>query len=134
MSEKSFQSYFMKTVDHGYRTSLVNGGGFPDILVISGEKHFLVELKMLHIGVTGNRKLKSLFKPSQIPWYFKYLKKGGSNICVAFKLDKKYGLLKVCEDFCRNYDTIKYLDIKNNWEYNYSEYDTLKELINVNFS
>lgn len=132
MSEKSFQSYVMKLMPHAYRTSLVNGSGFPDMLAIKGKIHFLIELKMLHIGVTGNKKLKSLFKQSQIPWYFQYLKEGGESLYVMFKLEDKYGLLHVDEEFCRNINTIKYLDLK--MKYRYSEYKTLKELIHVHFS
>ena len=134
MSEKSFQNYLMKLLPHGYRTSLVNGGGFPDILAIKRNKHFFIELKVMKLGVTGNKKLKSLFKPSQNPWYFQYLKKGGDSLYVMFQLENTYGLLKVNETFCRNINTVKYLDLIDGPDYDYTEYSKLKELVDVNFS
>ena len=124
----------MKIMPHAYRTSLVNGGGFPDILAIRNREHFFIELKMLLLGVTGNKKLKGLFKPSQVPWYFQYLKKGGESLYVMFKLHKTYGLLKVNEDFCRDIGILNYLDMKDGYKYQYKEYSTLKELIDANFS
>ena len=131
-NEKSFQTYFMKILPHGYRTSLVNGSGFPDILAIRREEHFLIELKMLHIGVSGNKKLKGLFQPTQIPWYYRYLKEGGTRLYVMFRLEDNYGLLHVSKEFCKNINTLKYLDMVKDWA-NYTEYKSLKELVDENF-
>ena len=130
-TEKSFQSYFMKKVPHGYRTALIQGGGFPDCLLIHGKEHSLVELKILTIGPSGNKKLWSLFKPSQIPWYLGYLKNGGQRLYVLFKLTDKYGILKVDKEFCLNATTVKYSDICQS--YDYKEYKHLTELINEHF-
>ena len=131
-SEKSFQSYVMKILPHAYRTSLVNGSGFPDILAIRDKEHFLIELKMLHIGPSGNKKLKGIFQPTQIPWYYRYLKEGGTRLYVMFRLEDNYGLLHVSKEFCRNISTYKYLDMYVSSRY--KEYKTLKELVDENFS
>lgn len=129
-SEKSFQAYFMKQVPHGYRTSLTTGGGFPDVLLIHADQHSLVELKILPIGPSGDRKLKSLFKKTQPPWYLNYLHKGGTQLYILFKLEKKYGLLHVDPLFVRVIDEVRYSNLP---EYDYMEYDNLKELISDHF-
>ena len=127
-SEKSFQAYFMKTVPHGYRTSLVNGSGFPDLIMFHGPNNYsLIELKMLLVGPSGNKKLKSLFKQSQGPWYYNYLSKGGDRLFVCFQLNKGYGLLKVTKAFVHALDHIKYQEMKE--MDTYREFSTLKELI-----
>lgn len=131
MSEKSFQAYFMKSVPHGYRISLTTGGGFPDVLLIHGERHSLVELKVLELGKRGDRKLKGLFKPTQRPWYAGYLAKGGTRLFVVFRLEKSYGCLYVDRDFLSVFDTVKYSDLSSHI---YFEYSTLKELIHAEFS
>jgi hypothetical protein len=135
-SEKSFQSYFMKTVEHGYRTSVVGSAGFPDVLLIHGAWHSLVELKYMQIGPSGDKKLKGLFKPSQPPWYMNYLVKGGERLYVAFKIDfsdgvHSYGLLRVCMDFIRELNDLWHSELFN---YNYTEYATLTELIKEHFT
>ena len=133
MSEKNFMNYFMKTVEHGYRTSLIAGGGFPDCLLIHGERHSLVELKLLEIGPSGDRKLKGLFKQSQPPWYMNYLAKGGYRLFVVFKTipwgkPNCYGLLHVSREFVRDIDTVKYSDLER---YYYKESPRLTDLLLV---
>jgi hypothetical protein len=129
-NEKAFQSYFMKVVDHGYRTALLTGGGFPDVLLIHGDRHSLVELKVLEIGPSGNRKIKGLFKPTQPPWYLDYLYKGGTRLFVVTKVtqdgNSRYGLLPVTKSFCLSLGALKYSHLK---DYGYKEYKTLKELV-----
>ena len=133
MSEKTFQNYFMKILPHGYRTSLVNGGGFPDALLIRREEHFLVELKLLNIGPSGNKLLRGLYKPSQLPWHLEYLNKGGLRIYTMFKLEGKYGIIHEDMQYVKDVVAgLKYLDMKNCQLY--SEYKSLKELISVYFS
>lgn len=130
-SEKQFQSYFMKNMPHGYRTSLISGGGFPDVLAIQGERHALIELKLLEVGPSGNKKVATVFKPTQRPWYAEYLHKGGRRLFVVFKLNEGYGVLHVDTDFIRDFDTVTYKDL---WKYRYAEYKVLGELINEYFS
>ena len=125
-SEKSFQAYFMKVVEHGYRTSVLGSAGFPDCLLIHGDRHSLVELKLLEVGPSGNKKLKGLFKPSQPPWYMNYIAKGGTRLFVVFKLNKGYSLLHVNIRFVRNLDELNYSDLPCFW---YTEYQNLKDLI-----
>ena len=128
MSEKSFQSYFMKLAKHAYRTSLTTGSGFPDVIVVhENDTVSFVELKMLLVGPSGDKRLKSLFKPSQPPWYRNFIFKGGRKVFVAFKLNNGYGLLRVTVEFIANIDTIKYSQMKKMGTY--SEYTTLKELL-----
>jgi hypothetical protein len=112
-SEKSFQAYFMKSVPHGYRTALISGSGFPDCLLIHGDRHSLVELKILPIGPSGDKKLKGLFKPTQPPWYIDYLHSGGKRLYVVFKLESTYGILHVDKSFVLNIDKVKYSDLKD---------------------
>jgi hypothetical protein len=131
MSEKGFQSYFMKTIPHGYRTALISGGGFPDALLIHGSLHSLVELKLLELGKKGDKKLKGLFKPTQPPWYANYLSKGGSRLFVVFQVGKRYGILHVGMAFVRELDDLYYSDLKR---FHYTEHDTLKGLIDDYFS
>lgn len=131
MSEKAFQSYFMKIVPHGYRTALISGGGFPDALLIHSDRHSLVELKVLELGQRGNKKLGGLFKPTQPPWYAAYLSKGGTRLFVVLQVGKRYGILHVDMDFVRALDTLFYSDLPN---YRYTEYETLKGLIDDCFS
>jgi hypothetical protein len=130
-SEKSFQSYFLRNVPHAYRTALATGGGFPDVLVIQGERHSLVELKILEIGPSGDKKLGGLFKKTQPPWYWQYLSDGGERLFVLFRLAERHGLLHVDIPFLRALDTIKYTDLGM---HRYTEYDNLKDLIHANFS
>lgn len=131
MSEKSLQQYFMKTIPHGYRTSLTTGGGFPDVLLIHGDRHSLVELKVIELGKRGDKKLKGLFKPTQPPWYANYLVKGGTRLFVVFQIGKRYGILHVGMLFVRELDDLMYSDLKR---FHYTEHNILKELIDVHFS
>lgn len=133
-SEKNFQSYVLKQVPHGYRTALTTGGGFPDCLLIHGDRHSLVELKILDIGPSGNKKLSGLFKKTQPPWYWGYLSKGGTRLYVVFRIGghhDAYGLLHVNHDFLRRLSDLKYLDLGRP---HYREYSNLKELISDNFA
>lgn len=131
-SEKNFQAYFVGQVPHCYRTALTTGGGFPDCLVVQGEKHSLVELKILEIGPSGNKKLKGLFKKAQPPWYWQYLSNGGKRLFVVFRLNDGYGVLRVDHVFLRALDTLTYKDMQENcW---YFEYSNLKDLIHEHFS
>ena len=130
-SEKSFQQYFMKTIPHGYRISLIQGGGFPDCLLIHGDRHSLVELKLLEIGPSGDKKLKGLFKQSQPPWYLNYLAKGGTRLFVVFKIVFSdtvcsYGVLHVQTRFIRDLDDIRYREL---FDHDYVERATVKEVI-----
>lgn len=130
-SEANFQSYFLSQVRHGYRTALITGGGFPDCLLIHGGLHSFVELKLLPIGPSGDRKLRSLFKKTQPPWYAEYLAKGGECLYVLFRLEKGYGLLHVTMEFVRAIEVVRYRELSE--RYKYTEYDTLKELISDHF-
>jgi len=130
MSEKSFQSYFMRTIRHGYRISLTTGGGFPDVLLIHGSLHSLVELKVLELGKQGDKKLSGLFKPTQPPWYMDYLSKGGQRLYVVLKLESGYGVIMVTMDFVRQLDLLYYSDLP---KFLYTEHKTLKELVDVYF-
>lgn len=127
MSETSYQAYFLKAAQHAYRTALVTGSGFPDVIVLHGEDRYsLVELKLLSIGPSGNRKLKSLFKKSQPPWYAEYLARGADRLFVVFRLKDVHGLLHVDMDFVRNIENIRYGDLPR---YRYREYPTVSELL-----
>ena len=128
MSEKSFQNYFMKIAPHAYRTSLTSGSGFPDLIMIhENDTVSLVELKLLQVGPSGDKKLKSLFKVSQTPWYRNFIFKGGRRVFVAFKLNSGYGLLRVTVEFIANWGTIKYSQMKQMGCYD--EFDNLRSLI-----
>ena len=121
-TEKNFQAYFMTQVPHGYRTSLISGGGFPDSLLIHGNQHSFVELKVLYVGKSGDKKLKSSFKPTQPPWYAEYLTKGGKRLFVLFRLNEGYGLLHVDMGFVRAIPEVTY---KGLGAFQYTEYETL---------
>ena len=131
-SEKNFQAYFMTQVCHGYRTALISGGGFPDCLLIRGTDHSFVELKLLPIGPSGDRKLRSVFKKTQPPWYAEYLAKGGCRLFILFRLEKGYGLLRVTKEFVRAIEVVRYSELKERYEY--AEYTNLKDLIRDRFS
>ena len=130
-SETSFKAYFMKIVEHGYRTALVTGSGFPDCLLINRDQHSFVELKKLEVGPSGDKKLKGLFKKTQPPWYMNYLVRGGTRLFILFKLNSGYSILHVNMDFVRNLDTVKYSDLPG---YYYAEYASLKNLIKEYFT
>lgn len=101
------------------------------MLVVNQDKHYLVELKFLTLGVKGDKKLFGIFKRTQPPWYMDYLVKGGTNLFVLFQVENRYGLLHVDKGFIRDFPTVKYSDLK---KYAYTEYPTLKGLIDDNFS
>lgn len=130
-SEKNFQVYFLKQAPHGYRIALTTGGGFPDVLLIHGDRHSLVELKVLEIGPSGNKKIGGLFKKTQPPWYWQYLSKGGTRLFVVFRLVNGCGLLHVDHGFLRALDTLTYQDL---WNHGYTEHGNLQELIHEHFS
>ncbi len=130
-SETNFQAYFLKQVRHGYRTALISGGGFPDCLLIHEDLHSFVELKLLPIGPSGDRKLRPLFKDTQPPWYMEYLAKNGERLYVLFRLEKKYGLLHVTKEFVRAIEVVRYRELSERYEY--EEFKTLKELISDHF-
>lgn len=135
MSEQAFQNYFLSIVEHGYRIAQINGGGFPDILLIHNSLHSFVELKELTLGPSGDKKLKGLFKKSQPPWYANYISKYGERLFVVFKIvtsegQKKYGVLRVYWKFVTEIPNVRYSDLK---DYDYREFDTLKELTNYEF-
>lgn len=131
--EKSWQPYFLKLCSHGYRTALATGSGFPDTLLIDGEKHFFVELKNLEIGASGDRYIHTVYKPSQPPWHMEYLYKGGKSLYTLFKLNQGYGVVKECKDYVRALASkkLKYSDLPN---FQYREYRVLKDLIKHEFS
>ena len=137
-AESRFQSYFLKLVPHGYRTALITGSGFPDCLVVQGDTTNFVEVKILDIGPSGDRAIRTVFKKSQPPWYAEYLHKGGDQLFVLFKLPKGYGLLHVNKAFIDDLPTLKYSQLKEgslSGKYRYSQiYKTLKELIDDQFS
>ena len=135
-TEASFQSYFLKAVPHGYRTALTTGGGFPDVLLIHGDRHSLVELKILNIGPSGNKKIAPLFKRTQPPWYWNYLSKGGTRLFVLIRLGGThdgYGLIHIGEDFLRALDTITYRDLRSGF-FKYEESAHLRRLLDGHFS
>lgn len=126
-SEKSFQSYFMKCLPHGYRTALTNGGGFPDCLLIHGDFHFLVELKTLKLGKRGDKVLRGLYTPTQMPWHLNYFLKGGKSLYTLFKLEDCYGLIREDEAYCRAVlDGLKYSGLK---DFDYKEFKVLRHVI-----
>lgn len=130
--EKSFQNYFMKIVPHGYRTALSTGGGFPDTLLIKGESHFLVELKVLTLGKRGDRMLRGLYTPLQPPWHMNYLYKGGKSVYTLFKMDGKYSIVHETQEYLvALLNGLKYSGLK---DFRYREYATLKELIREEFN
>jgi hypothetical protein len=131
--EKKFQDYFMRTINHGYRTALANGTGFPDCLLIDGAEHYFVELKMLDIGPSGDKMLRGSYTKLQPPWHTEYLAKGGERLYSVFKLKNSYGIVHETMSYIKAVVAgLKYLDMKEN--YFYYEYRTLKELVDVHFS
>lgn len=128
--EASFQKYFIPLVPHAYRTGI--GNGFVDCLVVQGSITNYVELKVLKVGPSGNKAVRTAFKKTQPPWYAKYLAKGGNRLFVVFKLNKGYGIIHVDMSFVRLLPKLTYLEMKD-W-YTYREYKVLKELISDNFS
>lgn len=127
--EKNFQTYFMKVADHCRRSSTAPGE--PDTQVIRGLRTYRVELKILQVGSSGDKKIKPVFKPTQSPWYIDFICKGGLGLYVLFRLNKGYGILKVDKRFCLNINNLYYSDlIKSEL---YREYDNLKELISETF-
>lgn len=132
--EKSFQSYFLSK-SNAYRTSLTNGSGFPDCIACckDGLRVNFVELKVLRVGVSGDKKLRGLFEDTQIPWYAEHvIKKGCKNLYVLFSLNKGYGLLKVNKHFIMDINDLYYSVIKRaSNTYQYKEYKFLKEVIRI---
>ena len=136
-NEKSFQNYFMKIAKpmNYHRTSLTNGGGYPDITGFHGSKHSLVELKDLVLGKKGERKLRQYFEDSQPPWYIEYFRRGGKRLFVAFRIrnseesSKWYGLLQMTPDLVKRLaaNELRYSDIMNH--YQYREYRQCTEMI-----
>lgn len=126
-SESKFQAYFLSLVPHGYRTALVTGSGFPDCLVVNRSITNYVELKILEIGRSGDKSIRTVFKPTQAPWYADYLSKGGDRLFIVFRLNKGYGLLHVDKTFVDELSTLKYSEMKR--YRNYMERKTLKEII-----
>lgn len=124
-AEKEFQRYFMKKAGHVHRAS--TEAGEPDTQIVDGLKTYRIELKIMKVGVSGNMKIKPLFKPSQIPWYLDFISKGGKGLYVAFRLNKGYGLLEVTKDFCTHLNDIYYKHLKEH--YSYTEFKTLDELL-----
>ena len=129
--EKRFQNYFMRLVN-GYRTALSTGGGFPDSFLVDGERHFLVELKVLKIGPSGDKMLRGCYTKYQMPWHLDYLVgKKGKGLYTVFKLDGKYGIIHESEEYCLAVlDGLKYLGLK---DFDYREYDKLTDLITKEF-
>lgn len=136
-NEKSFQNYWMKIgkpLNH-YRIALINGTGFPDILALHKGKHSVIELKDFALGKKGDKKLASLFKDSQPPWYINYFKNGGSRLFVAFRItdhddsNKRYGLWQLCKRDVLNIDQLYYSDLTHDAFIQYAEYSSCKEMI-----
>lgn len=129
--EKSFEAYFAKQCP-SYRMALINGGGFPDRLIINERGHFLVELKVLKIGPSGDKMLRGCYQPTQMPWHLDYLvNKKGKSLYTLFKLDGKYGIVNESEEYCLAVlNGLKYSGLK---DFDYKEYKVLKELIKVEF-
>jgi len=136
MNEKSFQNNFMKYGKplNYYRIALINGTGFPDILGIHGPSHSLVELKFMVLGKRGDKKIRPLFKDSQIPWYLNYFMNGGTRLFAAFQIhdwdesNKRYGLWQLRKQDVLNMDEIRYSDLKEG-VFLYTEYSSCKDMI-----
>lgn len=135
--EKSFQAYFMKLAKplNYHRISLTNGSGFPDVIGFHGDRHSLVELKDLELGVRGDRKLRQFFEDTQPPWYAEYLAEGGKRLFVSFRIRnaqgaKWYGLWQIEPISLKGLiaNVFTYLDMCAVPKY-YQEYKTCKEMI-----
>ena len=137
-SEKQFQNYFMKIAKlyNFYRTSILNGSGYPDVTAFHGERHSLIELKDLVLGKRGDRKLRGLFEETQPPWYIQYFLQGGKRLFVVWRVTehdgsgKRYGVWKLTK-----VDTIQLsrnlLYYKGLINKQYIECSTVKKLIEI---
>ncbi len=139
-TEKAFQKYFLKLSSPSVRIPGETSPGIPDTEVIRGVRTYRVELKLLKIGPSGNKKISSIFKKTQRPFYMKFLHSGGQGLFVLFKVDKgckyhneqAYGLLKMHKNIARNLEEYTYQDLLHLKKV-YTEYNTLKEVIDANF-
>ena len=131
-NEKQFQSYFLRLCPHAYRTALLNGSGFPDCLLLRGVEHFLIELKLLPIGPSGDKHVHCVYKPTQAPWHMNYLTKGGKSLYTVFQLNKGYGVVKETKEYVALL-AAKKLKYSMLPEYGYKEYDKLTTLIKEEF-
>lgn len=130
-SEKSFEHYFAK-ICKSYRMALVNNGGFPDRLILRGDKHFLVELKVLTLGKSGDKMLRGCYQPTQMPWHLDYLIDGGTSLYTLFKLEKKYCIIHETKEYCLAVlNGLKYKEMKE--RFTCEEYENLTELIRAEF-
>ena len=117
----------MRKVPHGYRTGL--GGGFPDLILIDGIKHFFIELKVLKIGPSGDIMLRGQYQPTQMPWHLKYFLSGGKSLYTVFKLENKYGVIHETPEYVRAVlNGLKYKEMLDG-PWRYKEFKVLGNLI-----
>lgn len=92
MNEKDFQNYFIqKFKPYAHRISLVTSNGFPDVLMIINNKHFLlIELKYLPNNPTPKRKVLPLYTKNQIAWYYKHKEQVKDNYFTIIKTPDYY--------------------------------------------
>lgn len=136
-NEKAYQNYFMKIAKplNYHRTALLNGGGFTDTLGIHGEKHSLVELKDFALGKRGDKKIRTLFKDSQPPFYIRYFQNGGLRLFVSFRIcdydgsNKRYGLWQLTKQAVLDMEDLYYSDMVKDPFFWYKEYSSCKEMI-----
>lgn len=113
--------------------------GFPDIMICMG-RTFLLELKSFEYK--RDKKLKSIFKPSQPPFYYDYcLKTLTQNLFVLFEAiksnEKIYYLVKVDSYTAKKLLSITFNDLLaegKNFTMNLKKYTSLVKAIKDIFS
>jgi hypothetical protein len=84
--ELSFQNDFCRELTkHGWSWMHLGGSGVPDLLCFKYPNYgMVIELKIIENG-KENRAIRSLFKPTQRPFYIHHLDNGGTPVKILFQ-------------------------------------------------
>ena len=127
MDKETFKNYIVASAEQGYKADLKRQATFSEILLIHGEKHSLIDLKVFSPKRKKSHTIAAMFKDHECQWYLDYLRDGGKRLFVAFAIDDGYGFMKVTRDFIFDIEWMTYYDLQKKKDYN--EFASVDKLV-----
>lgn len=132
--EKSFQKTLIKLCEQRdlqtiELSGLMHPGGKPDLMILGQEKYFYCELKQHEFK--RDFMLKGLFQPTQLPYYYKFLKSHYWSLYVIIKISKKgYEVIRMERKLIKDIlNDLKYSELATKWCCNSNFFTNATELV-----
>lgn len=131
--EELFQNKIKKEMDRLCIESiplydLMNPGGRPDLLLLGPVKYLYLELKVdTH---KGDFMLKTLFRPTQLPYYYDFLRSEEWELFVAIKMNKGYQVIKMTRKLVKEIIAgLKFSELSTKWYLNENFFSAFYDMI-----